>query len=85
LIILDLIKSPRFLEYRNLANVIRQLSIQGVLAGGETFVILSDGINEIMLYFLKISKEKKTVVLVGQNVRKALKISQWEYVLKVVK
>jgi len=37
--------SPYFLTYRNISNVIRQISIMGVLAVGMTFVILIGGID----------------------------------------
>lgn len=37
--------SPYFLTYRNISNVIRQISIMGVLAVGMTFVILVGGID----------------------------------------
>jgi len=45
LIVISSILSPRFLDYRNLTNIIRQFSILGVLAVGMTFVILSGGID----------------------------------------
>ena len=37
--------SPYFLTYRNISNVVRQISIMGVMAVGMTFVILVGGID----------------------------------------
>ncbi len=45
LVIVATILSPRFLSTQNLLNVIRQISIFGVLAIGQTFVILTGGID----------------------------------------
>lgn len=45
LIIVATIASPRFLTPTNLLNVIRQISIFGILAIGQTFVILTAGID----------------------------------------
>ena len=45
LIILASLLSPKFLTYKNLFNVLRQISILGVLAVGMTFVIISNGID----------------------------------------
>lgn len=45
LVILATLLSPKFLTYRNLFNVLRQVSILGVLAVGITFVIISGGID----------------------------------------
>lgn len=39
------IASPYFFTYRNITNVLRQISIMGVLAVGMTFVILTGGID----------------------------------------
>ena len=45
LVIIATILSPRFLSTQNMLNVIRQISIFGVLAIGQTFVILTGGID----------------------------------------
>jgi ribose/xylose/arabinose/galactoside ABC-type transport system permease subunit len=45
LVIVATILSPRFLSTQNMLNVIRQISIFGVLAIGQTFVILTGGID----------------------------------------
>lgn len=45
LMILASILSPKFLTYKNLFNILRQISILGVLAVGMTFVIISNGID----------------------------------------
>ena len=45
LVIISTILSPRFLTPANMLNVIRQISIFGVLAIGQTFVILIGGID----------------------------------------
>lgn len=45
LIILASVLSPKFLTYKNLFNIFRQISIVGVLAVGMTFVIISNGID----------------------------------------
>lgn len=45
LMILATILSPKFLTYKNLFNILRQISILGVLAVGMTFVIISNGID----------------------------------------
>lgn len=45
LLILATLISPRFASYRNLMNVLRQVSILGVLAVGMTYVILTGGID----------------------------------------
>jgi len=37
--------SPAFLTFRNLANIVRQTSIHGIMAVGMTFVILTAGID----------------------------------------
>jgi ribose/xylose/arabinose/galactoside ABC-type transport system permease subunit len=37
--------SPAFLQSRNLINVLRQISVNGILAIGMTFVILTEGID----------------------------------------
>jgi len=37
--------APRFLHIKNLINIVRQVSINGILAVGETFVILLGGID----------------------------------------
>lgn len=39
------IASPYFLTYRNIINIIRQVSINGILAAGMTFVIIGGGID----------------------------------------
>ena len=39
------ILSPAFLQSRNLINVLRQVSVNGILAIGMTFVILTEGID----------------------------------------
>ena len=44
-IILFSILSPHFLSIRNLTNVLRQVSIVGIMAVGMTFVILTGGID----------------------------------------
>jgi ribose/xylose/arabinose/galactoside ABC-type transport system permease subunit len=43
-IVLSLL-SPAFLTFRNLANIVRQTSIHGIMAVGMTFVILTAGID----------------------------------------
>ena len=45
LIVTASILSPKFLTYNNIFNVLRQVSILGVLAVGMTFVIISGGID----------------------------------------
>lgn len=45
LIVLASILSPKFLTYKNIFNILRQISILGVLAVGMTFVIISNGID----------------------------------------
>lgn len=45
LMVLASILSPKFLTYKNLFNILRQISILGVLAVGMTFVIISNGID----------------------------------------
>lgn len=45
LIIVFSILSPRFLDYYNLTNVLRQTSLNAILAVGMTFVILTGGID----------------------------------------
>lgn len=45
LVIVSTILSPRFLTPGNMLNVIRQISIFGILAIGQTFVILTAGID----------------------------------------
>ena len=45
LVIATSIASPAFLEVGNLLNVLRQTSINGVMAMGMTFVILTAGID----------------------------------------
>ncbi|NQT58778.1 MAG: ABC transporter permease [Bacteroidetes bacterium] len=45
LIIFASILSPRFISYRNITNILRQVSILGVLAVGMTYVILNGGID----------------------------------------
>lgn len=45
LIVLATILSPKFLTYKNLFNIFRQISIVGVLSVGMTFVIISNGID----------------------------------------
>ncbi len=45
LVIVSTILSPRFLTPLNMLNVIRQISIFGILAIGQTFVILTGGID----------------------------------------
>ena len=45
LIVVATIIQPRFLTPTNLLNVIRQVSIFGILAIGQTFVILTAGID----------------------------------------
>jgi ribose/xylose/arabinose/galactoside ABC-type transport system permease subunit len=45
LLVLASLLSPYFLTYRNISNVIRQISIMGVMAVGMTFVILIGGID----------------------------------------
>lgn len=45
LIILASILSPKFLTYKNIFNIFRQISILGVLAVGMAFVIISNGID----------------------------------------
>lgn len=39
------LRSPAFLTFRNLANIVRQTSIHGIMAVGMTFVILTAGID----------------------------------------
>src|ERR1700692_580745 len=45
LLIVSSILSPRFLTLPNLLNVLRQVAIVGILAIGQTFVILTAGID----------------------------------------
>ena len=45
LFIAGAILSPAFLQSRNLINVLRQISVNGILAIGMTFVILTEGID----------------------------------------
>ena len=45
LVVIASILSPRFLTPTNMLNVIRQISIFGILAIGQTFVILTGGID----------------------------------------
>jgi ribose transport system permease protein len=45
LCILMSIASPKFLQSANLVNIVRQVSINGILAVGMTFVILTSGID----------------------------------------
>lgn len=45
LLVVASILSPKFLTYRNLFNIFRQISIVGVLSVGMTFVIISNGID----------------------------------------
>jgi len=45
LIIVFSILSPRFLDYYNLTNVLRQTSLNAIMAVGMTFVILTGGID----------------------------------------
>ncbi len=45
LVVISTILNPRFLTPTNLLNVIRQISIFGILAIGQTFVILISGID----------------------------------------
>src|SRR5512141_644403 len=45
LVFVATILSPRFLSTQNMLNVVRQISIFGVLAIGQTFVILTGGID----------------------------------------
>ena len=45
LIVIAMILSPRFATVRNITNILRQVSIVGVLAVGMSFVILSGGID----------------------------------------
>lgn len=45
LIVLASVLSPKFLTYKNLFNIFRQISIVGVLSVGMTFVIISNGID----------------------------------------
>lgn len=37
--------APRFLSFKNLSNIVRQSSFNAIIAAGETFVILSGGID----------------------------------------
>ena len=45
LVVFATILSPKFLTYKNIFNILRQISILGVLAVGMTFVIISNGID----------------------------------------
>lgn len=45
LVIIMSILSPSFLTGRNLANVVKQISINGILAVGMTVVIITGGID----------------------------------------
>lgn len=45
LCIIMAIMAPHFLEFRNVVNVARQISINAILAAGMTFVILTGGID----------------------------------------
>src|ERR1700716_3639535 len=45
LVIISSILAPRFLSVPNLLNVLRQVAIVGILAIGQTFVILTAGID----------------------------------------
>ena len=45
LVIVSGIIEPAFLSMRNITNVLRQVSINGIIAIGMTFVIISDGID----------------------------------------
>lgn len=45
LCLLMTLASDKFLEYDNLINIVRQVSINGILAVGMTFVILTSGID----------------------------------------
>jgi len=45
LIVFASLLSPKFLTYKNIFNILRQISILGVLSVGMTFVIISNGID----------------------------------------
>ena len=69
LMILATILSPKFLTYKNLFNILRQISILGVLAVGMTFVIISNGIDLSVGNVLSLSCVLVPLVapLVGNN------------------
>lgn len=70
LIVLASLLSPKFLTYKNLFNVLRQISILGVLAVGMTFVIISNGIDLSVGNVLSLSCVLVPLVVgkVGNNV-----------------
>ncbi len=45
LVVVSTILYPRFLEPRNLLNILRQVSYTGIIALGMTFVVISGGID----------------------------------------
>lgn len=45
LFVLSAVASPYFLQYRNILNILRQVSYTGIIALGVTFVIISGGID----------------------------------------
>lgn len=70
LVIIASILSPKFLTYNNIFNVLRQISILGVLAVGMTFVIISGGIDLSVGGVMSFSCVLVPIVapLVGNNV-----------------
>jgi len=61
------VASSKFLEYDNLINVVRQVSINGILAVGMTFVILTSGIDLSVGSVLAISSTVVAGAMINQG------------------
>lgn len=69
LIVVVSILSPSFLSTKNIFNILRQTSVNGIIAAGMTFVILTGGIDLSVGSILGISGAVCASILVsGQNV-----------------
>ena len=69
LILVVSILSPSFLSTKNIFNILRQTSVNGIIAAGMTFVILTGGIDLSVGSILAISGAICASLLVsGQNI-----------------
>ena len=69
LIIIVTILSPSFLSTKNIFNILRQTSVNGIIAAGMTFVILTGGIDLSVGSILAISGAVCASLLAsGQNI-----------------
>jgi Ribose/xylose/arabinose/galactoside ABC-type transport systems, permease components len=67
LCVLMTLASDKFLEYDNLVNIVRQVSINGILAVGMTFVILTAGIDLSVGSVLAISSTVVAGAMINQG------------------